>query len=155
MAIRVFEAGPDAGGAVEALLAAQFDEHSIRLAPELLRTGVRGLLGEPQYGFVLLGEYQERNAGLACVSFIWMLEHGGKSAWLDELYVVPELRALGLGTRLLRAACERAAKAGCAAVDLEVDADHERASRLYRREGFLAHRRARWVKPLREEPSVP
>jgi ribosomal protein S18 acetylase RimI-like enzyme len=103
------------------------------------------MLADPRRGFILV----DGAAGVAWVSFTWSLEHGGLTAWLEELYIVPERRDSGLGTALLRAAEERARAAGCEAVDLEVDAEHTRAARLYQREGYRPLPRARWVKPLR------
>jgi len=85
---------------------------------------------------------------VAYLNFQWSLEHGGLSAWLEELFVVPEHRGSGLGRQLLQAACAHAGERGCAAVDLEVEEAHPRAARLYQRAGFAPHRRARWVKRL-------
>jgi GNAT superfamily N-acetyltransferase len=76
------------------------------------------------------------------------LQHGGKSAWLDELYVAPEYRGKGIGAALLRAALETAQRSGCAAVDLEVDEAHARAENLHKREGFEPLHRTRWVKKI-------
>src|SRR5579872_1065229 len=91
--------------------------------------------------------------GLAYLAYTWTLEHGGQSAWLDELYVVPGERSRGVGTALLRAALDHAARRGCRAVDLEVEAAHARAARLYAREGFRPHHRARWYRRLDLTPS--
>jgi GNAT superfamily N-acetyltransferase len=133
---------------VAQLLSAQFEEHAIALDVGALRAAVRGAIEEPSRGAFLLAR-DGRCVGLAYIAYIWTLEHGGRSAWLEELYVVPEMRSRGVGTRLLRAAMAHAARAGCAAiVDLEVDADHARAANLYAREGFHPHRRARWFAKL-------
>ena len=86
--------------------------------------------------------------GVAYVSFVWALEHGGLSAWLEELYVLPALRGQGVGGRLLDQVLALARARGCAAVDLEVEAEHARSASLYARAGFRAHARARWVRPL-------
>lgn len=43
---------------------------------------------------------------------------GGKSAWLDELYVIPEHRELGAGSLLLERVIEEAKNEGCLALDL-------------------------------------
>jgi ribosomal protein S18 acetylase RimI-like enzyme len=69
-------------------------------------------------------------------------------AWLEELYVEPAHRCGGLGTQLLHAACDVAIAEGARAVDLEVEAGHERAARLYERCGFRSHARQRWFLPL-------
>ena len=110
---------------------------------------VDGVLRHPERGRLLVATLAGRPIGLAALSFIWPLEHGGRSAWLEELYVEPPHRGRGIGRTLLRAACRLAARSGAAAVDLEVDAGHTRAARLYAREGFRPLPRARWVRRLR------
>jgi len=138
-------ATPAAAPAVVELLVAQLGEHAIDTPRDAVERAVAGMLADPRRGFILV----DGAAGVAWVSFTWSLEHGGLTAWLEELYIVPERRDSGLGTALLRAAEERARAAGCEAVDLEVDAEHTRAARLYQREGYRPLPRARWVKPLR------
>jgi GNAT superfamily N-acetyltransferase len=133
---------------VASLLAAQFAEHAIALDDARMRAGVRGALLDPARGAFLLARDDARSLGLAYLAFTWTLEHGGKSAWLEELYVVPDARSHGIGERLLRAAMAHAKGAGCAAIDLEVDAGHARAARLYERAGFTPHARARWFVTL-------
>lgn len=132
---------------VAQLLAAQFEEHAIALDDRTLRAAIRGAIEEPSRGGFLVA-HDGRPVGVAYVAYIWTLEHGGRSAWLEELYVVPVMRSRGVGTRLLREAMAHARAAGAAAIDLEVDAGHARAAHLYAREGFQAHRRARWVAKL-------
>lgn len=156
MIARIDPARPEDLADLVALLGAQFAEHAIELEPEALQGGLLGLLDTPGRGAVLVARDDAGAAvGIACLSYIWTLEHGGRSAWLDELYVAPTHREHGVGTRLLRAACAFAIAQGCAAIDLEVDADHARVERLYEREGFRKHRRARWVKPAPASTSAP
>lgn len=130
---------------VSALLAVQLAEHEVEIEPTRLRAAVLGMLEDPQRGFVLLAFSGAAVVGVACLPLTWTLEHGGLSAWLDELYVIPARREHGIGRALLRAACAHARKLGCAAIDLEVEASHARAANLYVREGFERHRRTRFV----------
>jgi GNAT superfamily N-acetyltransferase len=130
------------------LMAAQLEEHHIAFRHDAMKDAVRGVIEEPSRGAFLLALHRHRPVGLAYVAYIWSLEHGGRSAWLEELYVVPAMRSRGVGTRLLRETMAQASAAGCAAIDLEVDAGHARAARLYSREGFRAHRRARYFATL-------
>ena len=132
--------------AVIALLRRQLDEHAIELPDARLESAVVGMLREATRGFVLLARDGDEPIGVAYVSFVWTLEHGGKSAWLEEIFVLPDRRSLGTGGKLLAAVLDRARAEGCAALDLEVEADHARASHLYERAGFRQHHRTRWVR---------
>lgn len=131
------------------LLVAQLREHGIDTPEDAVRIAVDGALGVPSRGRLLVVRDGAQAIGVAYVSFVWALEHGGHSAWLEELYVVPERRAGGVGTALLHAAMGVAEVEGCVALDLEVEASRERVTSLYRREGFEQHARTRWVKRLR------
>ena len=128
------------------LLAAQFRGHGIKLASGSLERAVEGMLVEASRGRILAADVGGRLAGVAVLSFIWALEHGGQSAWLDELYVIPQMRRRGIGRALLRQAIDEAVRQGCAALDLEVERSQRKAERLYRSEGFRRHQRPRWVR---------
>jgi ribosomal protein S18 acetylase RimI-like enzyme len=82
--------------------------------------------------------------------YAWWRVRGTRSAWLDELYVLPDCRGRGVGRALLEQAVTAAREMGCAAMDLEVDQEHARAERLYARTGFQSLARSRWVKYLKE-----
>jgi GNAT superfamily N-acetyltransferase len=110
-----------------------------------IAAAVDGMIGNGSRGFILLAMIGGRPIGVAYVSFVWTLEHGGLSAWLEELYVLPEHRGRGIGRKLLLAAIDGAWSQGCHAMDLEVDRRHPRASSLYNREGFVRLLRSRWV----------
>ena len=139
-------------GPIHGLLLAQFREHEIELPGGQLRQAIAAMFDDDGLGFFLVardgGRDGDEAVGLAAVSFAWTLEHAGRSAWLDELYVLPARRGQGIGTGLLREAVRQARASGCAAIDLEVDRDHRRAEALYRREGFFPLPRSRWVRPL-------
>ena len=130
------------------LLAAQLDEHAITLPSAGIAVAVDGLLADPSRGRLLVATVEGRPVGVAALSFVWPIEHGGRSAWLEELYVEPAHRGRGVGRALLRAALEAAASGGAVAVDLEVDAGHARAARLYESEGFRLLPRTRFVRRL-------
>src|SRR5262249_18615178 len=133
---------------VTSLLRKQLEEHRIDTSDDAVRLAVNGMLADRDRGFILVALNDKRLVGVAYVSFTWTLEHGGRSAWLEELYVLPDERDQGLGRAMLRAVLDKAREAGCAAVDLEVDTQHARAEHLYAREGFTPHTRSRWVRAL-------
>jgi ribosomal protein S18 acetylase RimI-like enzyme len=131
------------------LLSIQLREHGITLDARLLARGVRGLLRRPELGRFLVAGDGSDVVGFAALSFLWTLEHGGRAAWLDELYVVPEHRGRGIGRALLLASYRIAREAGAMALDLEIEKRHARAANLYRREGFKRLSRERWSRGLK------
>lgn len=142
-------AGPEHAADIRRLLAVQLADHHIRIGADELADAIDGVIDVPKRGFFLVAQRDGVTVGVAYVSFIWALEHGGPAAWLEELYVVPEHRHEGIGTQLLRAVIAAAEAAGCAALDLEIDSDHERVRSLYERHGFAPLPRSRVVKKLR------
>jgi catechol 2,3-dioxygenase-like lactoylglutathione lyase family enzyme/GNAT superfamily N-acetyltransferase len=141
------------------LLGAQFEEHAIVLPPAKRVAAIAGLVGEAARGFVLVARrpgarVREPLVGIAVVAYCWTVEHGGLVAWLDELYVVPELRGRGIGGALLACAMDDARAAGCAAIELEIDEEHGRAANLYLRAGFARLARTRWSLPLVPSPPL-
>ena len=139
---------PEERDSVVALLAAQLAEHHIGTPPAAIIKAVEGILGDARRGFILIATQDEKLVGVAFVSTVWTLEHGGESCWLEELYVVPDRRDRGIGARLLSAVLAEAKSRGWAAVDLEVDSQHQRATNLYSRHRFQPLPRARWVRSL-------
>jgi ribosomal protein S18 acetylase RimI-like enzyme len=130
------------------LLAAQLAEHDIPIARADLAFAAEGILRVPERGFVLLAVAREGAAGVACVSYSWTVERGGRVAWLDELYVVPARREHGIGNALLGRVIAAAGADGCRTVELEVETSHARAEHLYRRHGFTDMPRRRWTRTL-------
>ena len=131
-----------------ALLAAQMREHRVRISKARIENAVRNLVEKPERGFVLLAFENGSAIAVAYVSFMYPLEFGGLSSWLEELYVVPSRREQGIGKKLLLAARKRARDLGCAAMDLEVETEHARAANLYDRDNFQKLTRERWVRRL-------
>jgi len=130
------------------LLLRQFEEHHIRVCSEALEKAIAAVIDKENLGFFLMAQKDNGVIGFAYVSFNWTLEHCGKSAWLEELYVIPEWRNRGVGRSLLSAVIQQARACGCGAIDLEVDQSHAQAENLYRRAGFSPLSRSRWVKDL-------
>ena len=134
-----------------ALILDQLAKHSIRVDHEELAKSIDKVLANNELGIFLVARKAKGIVGLAYISFIWSLEHCGLSAWLDELYVVPDQRNLGIGRALLTEVARRAQEQGCSAIDLEVDQNLSRAENLYRRDGFKRLFRTRWVRVLGED----
>jgi GNAT superfamily N-acetyltransferase len=72
-------------------------EHGIPIQLAELATAIDGVPDRPERGILFVATLQGRSVGVAYLSFTWALEHGGKTAWLEELYVAPEQREKGIG----------------------------------------------------------
>jgi GNAT superfamily N-acetyltransferase len=130
-----------------ALFDAQLREHGICSGTNLLSQAVRQVVEDHRYGFILIADFPDGNpVGVAYASSLLSLEHGGVSGWLEEPYVLPELRGNGIGSRLLEEVIARAQQLGWKALDLEVDFNHERAISLYERYLFQPHSRRRFYR---------
>jgi GNAT superfamily N-acetyltransferase len=136
---------------VLSLILNQFSEHEIDVDERKLVDAIEAVLSDDNLGYFLLASEGDDPVGVAYVSLTWTLEHGGRSAWLEELYVVPERRNGGIGSALLTAVIDRAQQSGCAAIDLEVSQGQRRAEHLYGRNGFSRLSRSRWVVAIGHE----
>jgi GNAT superfamily N-acetyltransferase len=135
--------------AVVRLFEAQLQEHRITTCRGDLRSAVQAVKADPRYGFILVASAPDGNPiGVAYASSLLSLEHGGFSGWLEELYVLPEWRGQGIGSRLIAEVVARARELGWRAIDLEVDASHRRAISLYARHQFQPHSRSRFYRVL-------
>lgn len=133
------------------LLAVQLAEHDIEIADDALSEAIDGLYEREGRGFLLVAldrELSEKPLGIAYLSYQWSLEYGGQIAWLEELYVLPEHREKGIGSKLLDASIAELQMRGCRAIDLEIEKGHERVASLYLRTGFKQMTRVRYSKRL-------
>ncbi|HEX3131341.1 MAG TPA: GNAT family N-acetyltransferase [Thermoanaerobaculia bacterium] len=108
---------------------------------------LRAMLANPLFGAVWVFRLEKRAVGYLVVTHGYSLEFGGRDAFVDELYVIPEMRGRGLGTQALRIAEEHCRRAGISALHLEVERENPGARALYERSGYKAHDRylmTRW-----------
>ncbi len=72
-------------------------------------------------------------AGYAAIAVTFTTEGGGKTLWLDELYVKPSFRGKGLGRELIEFL---KTDGSVRRIRLEITPENEKAKRLYISEGF-------------------
>lgn len=77
--------------------------------------------------------------GIALVTLRTNVWHDGLVGILDELYVVPQHRNEGLGTRLLQAAEAEVLARGGDVLEIGVDGEDVDAQRFYERHGYVHH----------------
>jgi ribosomal protein S18 acetylase RimI-like enzyme len=74
--------------------------------------------------------------GYVAICFGYSLEYHGRDAFVDDLYLRPEARGKGLGTRVLEVVEPACRALGVRTLHLEVERDNSAAQALYRRRGF-------------------
>jgi ribosomal protein S18 acetylase RimI-like enzyme len=134
--MRVWRA--DAGDAdAVARLMARFRDHLGKAAPpdDELRASVERVLADERAQF-LLGAADSEPLGVCQLRYRWSVWTSAEDCWLEDLYVLPEGRRLGLGRALVEAALEAARERGCVRIELDVDEDNEPALALYQSCGF-------------------
>jgi ribosomal protein S18 acetylase RimI-like enzyme len=113
-----------------------YGEAGYSLNPDRARAAFLPLLSPGQLGQVWLAEFEGRVAGHMVLTFCYGMQYGGRTAFIDDLFVRPALRNHGVGRALVehaRAICE---ELGVRAVHLEVARANGPAQAIYRAVGF-------------------
>lgn len=119
------------------LMHALYDEDGTTpLHREAAELALRGLLAAPDRGLVWVIEQRGEPAGYLVLTWGYSLEFHGRDAFIDELYLAPRYRGVGLGRQAVEWAEAVCRAQGAGALHLEVELDNQRAHALYRRSGF-------------------
>jgi GNAT superfamily N-acetyltransferase len=94
------------------------------------------LLASPERGLIWVAESERALAGYLIAMLVSSLEHGGVMAEIDELFVLPEARARGIGSALLAAAEAELAQRGCVRLQLQLATANARGRAFYERKGY-------------------
>jgi ribosomal protein S18 acetylase RimI-like enzyme len=93
----------------------------------------RSLLESGEITVLLGGEGPD---GFCLLRFHRSIYNGEPDAYIQELYVVPDLRGKGMGRALLEASMGAAREAGATHIDLTTGENDSEARALYERTGF-------------------
>jgi GNAT superfamily N-acetyltransferase len=133
---RVVAAGPREAGRLVAAVRRFHGESRHAVGPEQV-AAIHTLCSHAALGRAwLLADGRGRDVGYALAYWRHSIDHGGRVAVLDDLWVEPGLRGRGLGARLLRAALADVSGAGARAVVVEADPADAPAMSFYARLGF-------------------
>lgn len=113
-----------------------YRETGTAMAPGEARRAFAELVADPGLGRVWVLEADAAPAGYLVLTLGFSLQHGGRDAFVDDLYVLPEHRDRGLGGAALERARETCEALGVRALHLVVAPDNPRARALYLRSGF-------------------
>ncbi|HEV2227314.1 MAG TPA: GNAT family N-acetyltransferase [Steroidobacteraceae bacterium] len=113
------------------------------------------LIGEPRLGAAWVADAGGRLSGYLVAVSVLSLEHGGLMAEIDELFVLPEERARGIGGRLLAAAEGALAARGCVRLQLQLSLGNAAARGFYQHRGYAARDGYRLLdKALQSAPAI-
>jgi GNAT superfamily N-acetyltransferase len=104
--------------------------------PAAIRAPLERLLSSPALGTVLVAAEARQLLGYLTLVFVFSLEHRGMTAEIDEFFVVPDHRACGVGSQLLREAEMESLRQGCTNVSLQISRSNQRGREFYRRHGY-------------------
>ena len=107
----------------------------------VLRRAYAALWAAPLHGAAWLARNGGELAGYGVLACGFSLEYGGRDAFVDELFVRPDVRDRGIGSGILDAMEAECRRQGIRALHLEVDRDNPDGRRLYLRRGFVDHER--------------
>ena len=71
----------------------QLHEHNIATSAAAIARTAEGMLRHPDRGIILLARLGRRAVGIAALSALWTLEHGGRAIWLRNDPVLEEEEA--------------------------------------------------------------
>lgn len=132
------------------LMARFYDEYSFPFHPILARAALEELLRHEPLGRAWLIESGGGSIGYVVVTFGFSFEFFGREAFLDELYVVPESRHEGAGSRALAFVEAVCAESGVNAVHAESEDSRPGLREFYTRHGFADRGRClltKWLRP--------
>jgi ribosomal protein S18 acetylase RimI-like enzyme len=133
----VRRANNDDTAPILALVAQYWDSEGLSgFDPAALRAPLEHLLSSPAIGAVWVATDGQRLLGYLALVYVFSLEHRGMTAEIDEFFVVPDHRALGVGSQLLRRAEAESVEQGCTNISLQVSRSNRRARQFYARHGY-------------------
>ncbi len=107
---------------------------------ELMRSG--------DYTECFIIEKDRETAGYMLLAYTFSQEAGGKTAWIEEIFILPQFRSKGLGKEAF-AFIKNNIEPQCARLRLEVEDDNVKAKKLYASLGFEMLEYRQMIKELK------
>jgi ribosomal protein S18 acetylase RimI-like enzyme len=147
-------AGPNELREVLPLVASYHEFEGVISTAQSREMAVRALLENPSLGEVWLIDAASGLAGYIAFCFSYSIEFGGRDAFIDEFFILPEMRGKGIGSQALKQACVDLKAKGIVAIHLEVDSHNRPAIAAYERLGFAVRDKYAVMSLSRDSPAV-
>jgi len=90
----------------------------------------------PSLGILYIISNETQTIGYVCITYGYSFEYGGKTAFIDELFIIPEERNKGLGSQVMDFILTKAKELKLATLHLEAEKHNDKANKLYSKKGF-------------------
>lgn len=117
---------------------------------ELAKRNLLQFLTDKNLGRAWVINFDSLIIGYIVFAFGFSFEHGGRDAFIDELFLKSEFREKGIGKLAMNFIQEEAQRLGIVAVHLEVEQHNESGTKLYRGSGYKANGRILLSKKINE-----
>ncbi len=104
--------------------------------PARVRALLTRVLDDASLGRAWIARVYGEPAGYLLSVYVFSLEHQGITAEIDEFFVIPQHRGLGIGAGMLAAAEAQFRIEGCTNVSLQLGRSNEAARKFYQQHGF-------------------
>jgi GNAT superfamily N-acetyltransferase len=141
----IAEVGEDDLADLLPLMAAYCEFYGAAPGADSLLALSRTLLEDPERdGLQLIARRRERGpaVGFATLYWSWSTLRAGRIAVMNDLYVVPEARGMGVGAALIDACRERCRERGMSRLEWSTAQDNVPAQRLY---DSIGAQRMEWI----------
>ena len=99
-------------------------------------------------GVLLLVVSDEYTVGYLALTFGFSFEYGGRDAFIDEFFLVEEVRGRGVGSQVMMLLDEEAKTHGVNALHLEVEPHNVKGNRIYQKAGYASNDRSLMTKRI-------
>lgn len=106
------------------------------------------LMRSSDYTECFIIEKDGETAGYMLLAYTFSQEAGGKTAWIEEIFILPQFRSKGLGKEAF-AFIKNNIEPQCARLRLEVEEDNVKAKKLYASLGFEMLEYRQMIKELK------
>ncbi|MGI8726901.1 MAG: GNAT family N-acetyltransferase [Solirubrobacterales bacterium] len=141
-AVAIEKVGPTTTSELLPLTRAYCDFYGVRPRDDQLVALSRALLDDPSEGVQLLARSEAVAVGFATIYWSWSTLDAGRVGLLHDLYVIPDLRARGVGRSLIEASREACRKRGVPKLTWDTAPDNLPAQRLY---DSIGAERSSWI----------
>jgi ribosomal protein S18 acetylase RimI-like enzyme len=137
--IAVRAARADDVSALVLLMEEFYAESGYPLDAQWAASAFSALLSRPDWGRTWIAHSGGRAVGHVVQSVRYTMEHGGLSAYVDDLFVKPAFRRMGVARALLDRLFDDSRARGCRSVQVEAGKANTAALALYAKFGLVPH----------------